>query len=86
MVLKLDVQKAYNIIDWDFLEACMLKMGFHSKWVKWVMQCMTTVSFSMIFNGEPLPYFQPLQGLRQGDPLSSYLFIIVMNVLSVLLK
>lgn len=50
------------------------------------MQCVTTVTFSVIFNGEPLPYFQPSRGLGQGDPSSPYLFNIVTNVFSSLMK
>lgn len=85
-VFKLEVQKAYDRIEWDFLRSCMLRMGFHSKWINRVMQCVTTVSFSIEFNGDSLPYFQPTRGIRQGDPLSPYLFILVTNVLSILMK
>lgn len=80
------MKKAYDRIEWDFLEACILKMGFNTKWVSWIMQCMTTVSFGVKFNEEPLPYFQPKRGIRQDDPLSPYLFIIVANVISLLMK
>lgn len=50
------------------------------------MQCITTVSLSVKLNGEPLPYFYPTRGLRQGDPLSPYIFILVANVLSIIIK
>lgn len=81
-VLKLDMQKVYDRIEWDFLEACMIKVGFNERWVGWVMQCVTTVSLSVKVNGKPLPFFQQPRGIRQGDPLSPCLFIIVGNCLS----
>ncbi|XP_039170230.1 uncharacterized protein LOC120294289 [Eucalyptus grandis] len=61
-------------------------MGFCEAWVSWVMQCVTTVSYNIKFNGESLPEFKPTRGLCQGDPLSPYLFIIVANVLSQMMK
>lgn len=48
------MKKAYDRVEWDFLEACLLKIGFDEKWVKWVMQCVTKVTFNVKFNGEPL--------------------------------
>lgn len=68
------------------LQACLRKMGFSEQWVTWVMQCVSTVSFSINFNGESLSYFKPTRGLRQGDPISPYLFILVANVPSSLMK
>jgi len=85
-VLKLDMQKAYDRVEWDFLRDYLLKIGFHTQWVKWILQCVTTVSFGIKFNGEALPYFQPTRGLRQGDPLSPYLFILMANALTCLIN
>lgn len=78
----MDMQKAYDQVKWDFLEAYLLKLGFHPTWVRWVMQCITTVSCNVHFNGEQLPFFQPTRGIQQGDPLSPYLFILLANMLS----
>lgn len=61
-------------------------MGFSEWWVQRVMECVTFVSFSVKFNGEPLPYFQPTRGIRQGDPLSPYLFILMANTLTSLMR
>jgi len=83
---KLDLSKAYDRVDWDYLKGVLLKLGFHSTWVQWVMACVTTVRYSINFNGVLLDSFQPTRDLRQGDPLSLYLFLFVAECLSVLLN
>lgn len=64
----------------------MRKMGFNSRWISLLMDCISTVSFSILINDSPQPWFQPSRGLRQGDPLSPYLFILLSEVLSSLLN
>lgn len=76
------MSKAYNRVEWLFLEQLMLKMGFHVKWVGLVMEIVKTVSYSILINGEPRGNIQPTRGIRQGDPLSPYLFLICFEVLN----
>ena len=64
----------------------MDKMGFDSKWLGWIRWCISTVRFSILVNGSPSSFFNNSRGLRQGDPLSPYLFILVMKILSCLIS
>ena len=86
MVIKTDMSKAYDRIEWGFLEEVLKKLGFRRLWIQWVMECVTTVSYSFLINGSPYGKISPSRGLRQGDPLSPYLFILCTEVLSGLCK
>ncbi|GKD81664.1 protein LAZ1 [Tanacetum coccineum] len=64
---KIDIQKAYDTVDWHFLETIHIRFGFHRTMVKWIMACMTSMSFSLSINGNVHDYFNGKRGLRQGD-------------------
>lgn len=76
MATKMDMSKAYDQVEWIFLEKIMLKMGFDQRWVQWIMECISPISYSVIVNGEATSYIRPSRGIRQGDPLPPYLFLI----------
>ncbi|KAK2634298.1 hypothetical protein Ddye_029090 [Dipteronia dyeriana] len=86
MALKLDMSKAYDRVEWCFIEQLMLKMEFPDIWVRLIMGCVSTVTYSFKLNGEIVGKFRPTKGLRQWDLLSPYLFILCVEGLSSLIK
>ncbi|WKA08253.1 hypothetical protein VitviT2T_025991 [Vitis vinifera] len=86
VICKLDIEKAYDSMNWQFLMKVLQKMGFGPKWLGWMWSCISSAKFSILVNGVPAGFFPSSKGLRQGDPLSPYLFVMGMEVLGALIR
>lgn len=84
-MLKVDIKKAFDSVSWNFILDMLEAMGFSSKFIGWIAACITTPKFSISVHGSLEGYFKGEKGIRQGDPLSPFLFVIVMEMLSALL-
>ncbi|XP_071713654.1 uncharacterized protein [Rutidosis leptorrhynchoides] len=86
IIFKVDFEKAFDCINWEFLLEVMRCMGFGYKWCKWIRSCLTTALISILVNGSPTKEFSIERGVRQGDPLSHFLFIFAAKGLNILAK
>ena len=77
--------KAYDRMSWNFLRAVLTSMNFSSIWINWIMECISSVQYAILLNGSPTQSFHPSRGLRQGESISPYLFLLCTNILSIAL-
>lgn len=85
-LLKIDLKKAQDCIDWGFIRCLLAKIGLDGKCSSWIMACVVDVNYTVLINGIPTPFFMAARGLRQGCSLSQLLFIVVMDSLSLHIK
>jgi len=86
LCLKVDFEKAYDSVRWDFLYDMLQRLGFHNRWIMWVKGCLESATVSVLVNGSPTDEFIPSRGLRQGDPLAPFLFLVVAEGLAGLVR
>ena len=86
MAIKLDMSKAFDQIEWSCLERIMEKLGFHDRWISLMMMCIKSVSFSVLLNGEPKGLIHLTRGIRKGDSILPYLFLLCGKGLLAMLK
>uniref|UniRef100_A0A803PF19 Reverse transcriptase domain-containing protein n=1 Tax=Cannabis sativa TaxID=3483 RepID=A0A803PF19_CANSA len=86
MALKLDLSKAYDRIEWKFLDSVLRKIGFSELWISLVLKCVNSAKYNVVHGGRTMGPITPSRGIRQGDPLSPYIFILCAEGLSTLIK
>ncbi|KAK4384062.1 Retrovirus-related Pol polyprotein from type-2 retrotransposable element R2DM [Sesamum angolense] len=84
--LKVDLRKAYDTVEWDFLIATLRVFGFPAVFIRWIEECVTSAHYSVVVNGGVHGFFAGARGLRQGDPMSPYLFVLVVEVLHMIFQ
>ena len=85
LLCKLDIEKAFDHVNWGFLTQVLKHCGFSDKWRRWISFCLSMVRFSILINGTPQGFFGSSRGLRQCDPLSLLLFVLVMEAIGKML-
>jgi len=86
IMIKFDLEKAYDKLSWEYLQRILKAYGFDDRWTTWIMSMISTPTMSILLNGTPTETFKPSYGLKQGDPLTAFLFIIVVGGLGRLIK
>jgi len=86
MAIKLDISKAYDLVEWEILRKIMLKLGLDSQWVQLAMETVCTTSYLVLINGESKGFITSSRGIKQRDPLSLYLFLLCVECLPSLIR
>ena len=86
LIIKIDFENAFDSVKWCFLSSMLFYFGLGAKWISWVKECVTTAKLSVLVNGSPTEEFCPQKGLRQGDPLSPFLFNVAVEGLNILMS
>jgi hypothetical protein len=81
MAVKLDMSKVYDQVEWNFIEEVMRHLGFTEQWINLVMMCVRTANYAILLNGNSVGHFYPTRGIRQGDLISPYLFLLCAEAL-----
>lgn len=79
MILKLDLSKAFDKLGWTYMQKMLNAFGFSPMWVRWIMSLISSSFFSILVNGIPSQTFSPSREIRQGDPLSPFLFVLMVE-------
>ena len=76
MLIKIDLEKAYDRLSWSFIRDTLEKLGVPNTWIMNIMNCVETTRMSVLWNGKKLDWFKPTKGIRQGDAISPFLFVL----------
>eukprot|EP00253_Pinus_taeda_P015841 PITA_15841 len=85
MIMKLDLSKAFDKLSWSYIQQMLLAFGFNATWARWIMNLISSPNFSILLNGSPSKPFRPSRGIRQRDPLSPFIFVLMAEGLNRLL-